>query len=180
MDNKKSGFSLVETLVVISIVGILSIIGMGTYFQVSRDGRNTKRKSDLKELQLALEEFKKVNNNRYPQTFITNRSNDSYWGTCSDFGSHDLTGANGYIPGLAPEFVNSLPIDPRDGQDNTENDSSCLGETACYVYVSDGIDYKLIANCTPEGNIPGKDPFFDPTRHLYSYAIWSSDQSRTW
>lgn len=53
----KKGFTLVELLVTISIIGILSVIGMVAYSSVLRQGRDSKRQSDLRSIQSALEQY---------------------------------------------------------------------------------------------------------------------------
>ena len=58
--NKKhsgDGFTLVELLVTISIIAILSIIGLMAYSSFMQNARNNKRQSDLKMIQSALEDF---------------------------------------------------------------------------------------------------------------------------
>jgi len=53
--NSKSGFTLVELLVVIAILGILSTIGLVVFSSAQMRGRDTQRKSDLKQISSALE-----------------------------------------------------------------------------------------------------------------------------
>ena len=53
--NSKSGFTLVELLVVIAILGILSTIGLVVFSSAQMRGRDTQRKSDLKQISNALE-----------------------------------------------------------------------------------------------------------------------------
>lgn len=55
--NKKSGFTLVELLVSISIIAILSVIGLNLYQSVYKTARDTKRRSDIKFIQSALEQY---------------------------------------------------------------------------------------------------------------------------
>lgn len=173
------GFTLVEIMIVLSIITMLSILSFGSYSQITRKSRNTKRKSDLKELEIALEQFHKVNNS-YPQTYIPGNPR-VFWGTCSNYGSHDRSGANGYIPNLAPNFVTLLPVDPKSGIANTANSALCTSIRTCYTYASDGINFKLMAMCTPEGTISPDDPFRDPTiKGAYAYSIWSSNRSENW
>lgn len=52
-----AGFTLVEMLVVITIIGILSTIGLVAFTSAQQRGRDAQRKSDLKEISSALELF---------------------------------------------------------------------------------------------------------------------------
>lgn len=54
---KSRGFTLVELLVSISIIAILSAIGMVVYSRVIREGRDSRRQSDLRAIQSALEQY---------------------------------------------------------------------------------------------------------------------------
>lgn len=53
----KKGFTLIELLITISIIGILSVIGMVAYYTVLKEGRDSKRQSDLRSIQSALEQY---------------------------------------------------------------------------------------------------------------------------
>ncbi len=66
---KKSvlGFTLVELLITISIIAILSAIGLIAYSTVMKQGRDAKRKSDLASIQSALENYH-ADQNYYPQS----------------------------------------------------------------------------------------------------------------
>lgn len=56
-NNRKflGGFTLVELLIVIAILGILVTIGLTSFTSAQARGRDTKRKSDLKQISSALE-----------------------------------------------------------------------------------------------------------------------------
>jgi hypothetical protein len=75
------------------------------------------------------------------------------------------SGANGWVPNLAPTYMATLPRDPNTSK---VNPNSALGtcqtvaDYNCYVYMSDGIDYLVMAHCTPEGTISSSDPFYTP------------------
>lgn len=53
----KKGFTLIELLISISIIAILSAIGLVTYSVVLKQGRDSKRQSDLRSIQSALEQY---------------------------------------------------------------------------------------------------------------------------
>lgn len=52
-----TGFTLIELLVVITIIAILATVGLAAYSSLMKNSRNSKRQSDLKFIQSALEEY---------------------------------------------------------------------------------------------------------------------------
>jgi type II secretion system protein G len=77
------GFTLIELLVVIAIIGILSTIVMASLVTSRAKGRDAKRITDVKNLQLALEEYYS-DNSTFPIT----------------------------LQGLVSNYLSSLPADP--------------------------------------------------------------------
>jgi type II secretion system protein G len=71
--NINKGFTLVELLVVIAILGVLATIGLVTFSSSQMRGRDTERKSDLKQIASALEIY------------------------YNDYGNYPESGANGLI-----------------------------------------------------------------------------------
>ena len=61
------GFSLIELLVVIAIIGILSTIGIGSFMSSQMKARDSTRKSDISQIQKALEMYYN-DNGMYPAT----------------------------------------------------------------------------------------------------------------
>lgn len=55
---EKKGFTLVETLVVATIIALLASIGITSYSSLSRQARDNKRRADLENLRSALEQYR--------------------------------------------------------------------------------------------------------------------------
>lgn len=55
--SKSRGFTLIELLVTISIIAVLAAIGLVIYSRVLRQVQDSKRKSDLRTIQSALEQY---------------------------------------------------------------------------------------------------------------------------
>ena len=62
----KKGFTLVELLVVISVIGTLAALALVAFGPSQKQTRDIKRKSDLKQYQTALENFANENKSLYP------------------------------------------------------------------------------------------------------------------
>jgi len=95
--NKKTGFTLIELLVVIAILGILATVGLGSFQSSQMKGRDAQRKSDLSQIQKALEMYYN-DKGAYP-TSIPTRGNE--WRDTS------VTGGTLYMK--------SVPGDPKGG-----------------------------------------------------------------
>ena len=85
---ERNGFTLVEILVVATIIGFLATLGMVGYQAAGKSGRDAKRKGDLEQIRSALEIYKSENSGVYPAV-------------------------NSCVPaGLAPGYINTIPSDP--------------------------------------------------------------------
>lgn len=82
------GFTIIELLVSVTIIAILSTIGMNGYQSVARGGRDALRKSDLEQIRSALEIYKSQNNT-YPNASVA----------C--------------VPDLTTDYINPYPLDPK-------------------------------------------------------------------
>lgn len=199
----KKGFTLLEVLIVISIISVLAMLGVNNYASIQQNARNIQRKSDLKEIKAALELYRNekgtypstVNRAGCPATAIVG---DGDWcGLCSAYNTNNNlqtidtdgtstatdTGDTGYIPDIAPVFMQELPKDPRNAVANGSSSyPACrtYGGFNCYLYNSNGTDYKIIAHCSPEGTMNANDPFYDPRRPTHAWQISSSSISLQW
>lgn len=82
--DRTRGFTLIELLVVVAIIGILSSVVLASLNSARQKGRDTRRISDIKQLQLALELYYDANSS-YPTTTLAT---------------------------LAPTYISVIPTDP--------------------------------------------------------------------
>jgi prepilin-type N-terminal cleavage/methylation domain-containing protein len=180
--NPQKGFTLIEILMVVAIIGLLSSIVLASLSQSKTKANTAKRLQNAAQLQNALEVYYINNSNTYPTT------GGAWLSTCTVGGNT----AN-WIPGLTPTYLGSLPTDP---------DVDTVNNKCCYMYKSNGVDYKLAIGyggtnaaptCTPLLGVYGSyakyiDPFRDAGgnqnlqdwpgdgagTHLYDWAIYSA------
>lgn len=172
------GFTLIELLVVLGVIGILAT---GVVFVVNPIGqfekaRDAKRRTDLKTVATALELY----NNDYGQYPSTA---GQWWSACNAWsGNHGTSGANGWVPNLAPEYIQQLPLDPKRKTETGSITNSKAGgggaSVFCYVYRSNGLDYKLAAHCGAENQaVPSSDAMYKGTGAWgcgnWHFAIWT-------
>lgn len=131
----RAGFSIIELLVVVSII---SILAGALYFNINEgaaQSRDAQRQSDLRNLQSAIELYRN-DNGRYPEGCNGAGSWSGQIGA-----SYACPSGGAYIIGLAPKYIPTLPEDPR-----------LNGNQSGYAYTTnaDGSVYKLIAKNTVE------------------------------
>ncbi len=127
-----SGFTLVELIVVISIIGILASIVYANFGSARGAARDYVRAAAVKELQLAIELYR-AQFGVYPSSGCTASGTANWAGPGPGTGS--FVSCTNYINGLVPDFIASLPTDPL--SENTSN----VG----YYYRSNGSSYKLMS-----------------------------------
>lgn len=99
-----SGFTLIELLVVIAIIGILSSVVLASLNSARQKGRDARRISDLKQIQLALELYYDANG-KYPATVSSTTV-------------------------VTPGYIAALPLDPVGGTEYSYSAYYVTGGTA--------------------------------------------------
>ena len=167
------GFTLVEVLVTVAIISLLSAIGLQSFQAAQGRARDSKRKSDLRDLQKAIQLYYQ-DNKSYP---VTSTTSVVWYG--SEPGNLYSDNGGNWIPGLVSGgYIPQLPRDPKGGF-STNPWGNCTGLKRSYLYYSNGIDYKLLSYCAPEGTLDPLDAFYDPTRGPSTWQI-STDAARNW
>jgi prepilin-type N-terminal cleavage/methylation domain-containing protein len=100
---KLRGFTLIEVLVTISIIGILSSIVYASFSGARESSRNKAMTVELKEVQLALETYRAQND-----SFPLPASAPCGGTDGSDPVATDSSCPGEYIDGLVPEFIGGL------------------------------------------------------------------------
>lgn len=113
--HSKKGFTIIELMVVIAIIGLLASIVMVSLGGAREKSRDSRRQADLKSIQLALSLYYN-DNGMYPK---------------------NIYATSGSAPdnGLAPNYLPIVPVDP-------EHTGTCTNgnSTGCYRYIAYNYD----------------------------------------
>ena len=167
--SKQTGFTVIEIMLVISIIGLLSSIILLAVTSARVASHDAQRQSQVRQLATVLEEYY-LDNNAYP----TDPAAPGSGLTCD---SRAPCWQNVLAPQLVPKYISTLPVDPANGKgegfmctgDGTPN-SGC-GE---YYYDSNGSKFILstyLATNRPEkvglewnndAEVPATNPLIPP------------------
>lgn len=133
-----SGFTLIEILVVVAIIGFLSSVVLTSLESARAKARDVRRLADLREVRTALEAYR-TENGVYPIA-------TAWRGTCATFnagGTITTSGPNGWVPGLAPKHIPILPVESKPTDNN------------CYLYrtTTNGSGFIILAHASVETEV---------------------------
>lgn len=160
---KTRGFTLIELLVTVTIIAVLSAIGLVIYRVVLEQGRDSKRQSDLRTIQSALEQY-------YADQFFYPTSALDYLisGTSQPGPAFTSNTGNPSPSSIVKTYINALPLDP-----------TYAGVPGRYWYVPspDQCDNSTSNRCTAyciyaklEGSSPGTGNCI-ATGYSYNFAV---------
>ncbi len=144
MHRARSGFSLIELLVVMSIIILLTSLVSISLSNARAISRDAKRVTDIRQVQLALElYYDSVGSYPIAARWYGGAPGNCWPGLVTD----------DWVPGLAPKYIPVLPLDPM--------------PTLCgsvYFYASDGANYKVIAHHPEDCENAKTKGIIDPAR----------------
>lgn len=129
MKKTMSGFTIVELLIVIVVIGILATLVLNSFSGAQAQARDAKRKSDVAQIKIALQIYK-INKNTYVET----GSGCGSGGNGNGFFNYSIEGSTTWPKSIAQCLIDEKalseePLDPT----GTRVCWSANGQT-CYAY----------------------------------------------
>lgn len=150
---RPSGFTIVELLIVIVVIGILAAIVIVAFNGVQSRARTSSMQADLQSINKAIMLYH-ADKGYYPNTGTT---------------GGNVTGTNLAVPGIVPTYIARIPTFP-------------AGVSGYYAYIwsANGVDYKLVRLINTGDTLPASEaalPNKDTTRTDRGWGYWSSGGS---
>lgn len=127
------GFTIVELLIVITIIAILAALTIVAYNGIQARARNSTRISDITSVRQLVEAYN-AQNGEYPKTTNNPKANWRAADVLTDDNCTNGSSQPDWVPGIL-----NLP------QSNQTGGSGVDGITGCYLYVSNGQEYVISA-----------------------------------
>ena len=153
--SKYRGFTLIEILIVIAIIGILATIIIVFLNSARVSAKNSERTTDVRTIKTGLEMYANDHGGNYPSTMTGGGGGG---GTRQTYGlnpcaSTGIVGRTDWIPGIVSGgYISKLPSDPDGLAINTTDTTAGCNNT--YMYTSDGKNYTLSNNIVTVSSDP--------------------------
>jgi prepilin-type N-terminal cleavage/methylation domain-containing protein len=141
---RRQGFTLIELMVVISIIAILVGLLVANVSSIQTKSRDGARKIDIRKVQRALEQYK-ADWGRYPDVSGTNK-----WTMLNN------------ITQLVPRYINPMPVDPKYGSTCTVGTT---GSGYLYSVSADGSRYAVFTQLENPNDQDALGPKDEPSTH---------------
>jgi type II secretory pathway pseudopilin PulG len=134
--NARTAFTIVELILVITVLGILVAISVVAYNGVQERAQDVRRLSDLGNIASSLALYAKDNNGTYPSTTNNTTANWRSIDVRTDSNCFNGSAQTDWVPGIG-SLPQSVP--------NTGSQAGVSSVPGCYLYASNGTDYVLSA-----------------------------------
>lgn len=124
----QKGFTLIELMVVIAVIGILASIALVSLTGVQRSARDSQRKSDLASYRTALEGYH-ANNTVYPATVVAGTAD-----TTASPGASSIFGTSS--PLIAAGFMPKAILDPSNNNSACKISTAAAAQACLYKYLT--------------------------------------------
>lgn len=124
----KRGFTLIEILIVISLIGTLSLLGLNGFQAISRGGRDALRKTELEKIRSAAEVYKSETNVYPPEASTCSASADLSESYIKPYPADPLAPTFTYCYKRLTNLTYEICAHLENGDTVTDN---CGGTTAC-------------------------------------------------
>lgn len=95
MRNKKNGFTLIELIVSVTIIAVLTVVGVVSYTGTNKKARDSRRMADLEKIRVGLELYRQGIGGTYPSSLnalVTNYLSEVPAGPKGEVYDYDQTG----------------------------------------------------------------------------------------
>lgn len=137
--HRRYGFTVVELLIVIVVIGILASLTVVAYSGVRESARNTKILSDLSQVNKLVQAYY-ARNGSYP---VTGALMDSTNLGLNDVNCGHPSARN--VSAWVPDLNATLPQSDGNPNGGAKRANETTRQPGCYVYISDGTSYLLTA-----------------------------------